>query len=52
VSERYRDGLRERFADVCARHGVAFSRYYRSEDDEVEEPAPSQGPAQLALWGS
>lgn len=50
VSERYRDGLRERFATVCAKHGVPFSRYYRSEDDEVEEaPAPSR-PAQLALW--
>jgi DNA repair photolyase len=51
VSERYRDGLRERFAEVCARHGVAFSRYYRSEDDDAEreEPASDQE-AQLALW--
>ena len=51
VSERYRDGLRERFAAVCAKHGVAFSRYYRSEDDdaELEALAPDQ-PAQLALW--
>ncbi|HEX6599449.1 MAG TPA: radical SAM protein [Gemmatimonadaceae bacterium] len=52
VCERYRDGLRERFAEVCARHGVAFSRYYRSEDDEVEEPAPASVAAQRTLWGS
>ena len=50
VSERYRDGLRERFAEVCARHGVAFSRYYRSEDDEVEEEEAMPVPAQLTLW--
>ena len=51
VSEHYRDGLRERFADVCAKHGVAFSRYYRSEDDEgEEEDIASDRPAQLALW--
>ena len=50
VSERYRDGLRERFADVCAKHGVAFSRYYRSEDDEIEEAAPAPIAAQRTLW--
>jgi len=52
VSERYRDGLRERFADVCAKHGVAFSRYYRSDDDEMEEPAPTPAAAQHTLWGN
>lgn len=50
VSESYRDGLRDRFAAVCAKHGVAFSRYYRSEDDEVEEPAPPPAAAQHTLW--
>jgi DNA repair photolyase len=38
VNERYRDGLRERFAAVCARHGVAFGRYYETEDDGGENP--------------
>ena len=51
VSERYRDGLRERFADVCARHGVAFSRYYRSDEDELEEAAPVADAGQHSLWG-
>lgn len=53
VSERYRDGLRERFADVCAKHGVPFSRYYRTEDDDaVESEAEAMAAPQLALWGS
>jgi DNA repair photolyase len=38
VNERYREGLRERFAAVCARHGVAFGRYYETEDDGGENP--------------
>jgi DNA repair photolyase len=51
VSEHYRDGLRARFAEVCAKHGVAFSRYYRSEDDEVEaEETAADQPAQLAFF--
>lgn len=52
VSEHYRDGLRERFAAVCAKHGVPFSRYYRTEDDEEEAEVPADQPAQLALWSS
>ena len=33
VSERYRGGLREQFAKVCALHGVAFGRYYETAED-------------------
>jgi DNA repair photolyase len=45
VSERYRDGLRARFAAVCAEHGVSFGRYYRTEEDpeEAHEPDPGAG---------
>ena len=51
VSEHYREGLRQRFTAVCAKHGVPFSRYYRSEEDEVEEAdAASENIPQLALW--
>ena len=50
VSERYRDGLRERFSAVCAKHGVPFSRYYRSDDDGEEAEAQVDQPAQFTLW--
>jgi DNA repair photolyase len=50
VSEHYRDGLRARFAEVCAKHGVSFSRYYRSDTDEEEDVA-ADPPMQLALFG-
>jgi DNA repair photolyase len=43
VGERYRDGLREVFRAVCARHGVVFDRYYRMEDDAAEEDATDLG---------
>ena len=33
VNERYREGLREQFTKVCARHGVAFGRYYETADE-------------------
>jgi DNA repair photolyase len=33
VSERYREGLREQFAKVCALHGVDFGRYYETAED-------------------
>lgn len=58
VGARYREGLRAQFARVCARHGVAFGRYYETAeapDGETAEPgdridgaaaAPSQ---QIAL---
>jgi DNA repair photolyase len=36
VSEGYRQGLRERFAAVCAEHGVVFGRYYETTDDGSE----------------
>jgi DNA repair photolyase len=36
VNERYRHGLRERFAEVCAKYGVAFGRYYETTDDGGE----------------
>jgi DNA repair photolyase len=36
LNERYRIGLRERFAAVCAKHGVAFGRYYETTGDGSE----------------
>jgi DNA repair photolyase len=50
VSERYRDGLRERFTAVCAKHGVPFSRHYRSDDEEAEVDAVADQPSQLTFW--
>jgi DNA repair photolyase len=50
VSERYRDGLRERFTAVCAKHGIPFSRYYRSDDEEAEVDAAADQPPQLTFW--
>jgi DNA repair photolyase len=43
VGERYREGLRNRFHAVCARHGVQFDRYYRTEEDDadVDDPPPA-----------
>jgi DNA repair photolyase len=41
VGARYREGLREQFTRVCARHGVAFGRYYETAEApnaETEEP--------------
>lgn len=53
VNERYREGLRARFAAVCAKHGVEFSRYYRSDEDEVELAEDAgESKQQLALWTS
>jgi hypothetical protein len=37
VSEKYRDGLAERFKIVCARNGVAFGRHNRGDDDDDED---------------
>ena len=45
AGERYRNGLREQFAKVCARHGVPFGRYYETADDpdgENEEDGANQ----------
>lgn len=59
VGARYREGLRAQFARVCARHGVAFGRYYETAeaaDGETEEPGavveggPTPAPSpQMAL---
>jgi DNA repair photolyase len=35
VGERYREGLRARFASVCAKHGVVFDRYYRTDEEDA-----------------
>ena len=37
VGERYRTGLSERFAAVCASHGVAYGRFNRPEEEDAEE---------------
>jgi DNA repair photolyase len=37
LSERYRVGLRERFAAVCAKHGVVFGRDYETTGDGSED---------------
>ena len=50
AGERYRTGLREHFRALCARHGVLFDRYYKSEDDGDEEVEAARQPAtQLSL---
>ena len=50
AGERYRTGLREHFRALCARHGVLFDRYYKSEDDAAAEVERVRGGAtQLSL---
>lgn len=57
VSEHYRTGLRARFVEVCARHGVAFGHYYETTSDGGENSdnappdsaAPSVAAAQLGF---
>ena len=52
VSERYRTGLRDRFASVCAKHGVAFGRFNRPEEDDEEGDevmSAIEGSGQLTL---
>ena len=39
VSERYREGLRARFASVCERYGLTFGRSHRPEEDDDEDEA-------------
>jgi DNA repair photolyase len=36
MGDRYREGLRAHFRALCAKHGVTYDRYYKSEDDEAE----------------
>jgi DNA repair photolyase len=42
VGEKYKEGLRAHFRTLCARHGVVFDRYYKTEDDveDSEEERP------------
>jgi DNA repair photolyase len=52
VGQKYRDGLRARFVEVCARHGVSFGRYSGdAADDETDVTGDDvgEGPAQLSL---
>jgi DNA repair photolyase len=47
VGARYREGLREQFTRVCARHGVAFGRYYETAEapnGETGDPADGVEP--------
>jgi DNA repair photolyase len=43
VNERYREGLRERFAAVCAEHGVAYGRYHETTRDGGENDEEGSG---------
>ena len=48
VGEKYKEGLRTHFRALCARHGVVFDRYYKSEDDEEEtDESPADVSARL-----
>jgi DNA repair photolyase len=60
VGAHYRQGLRDQFTKVCARHGVAFGRYYETAEQpdgetadepgrETGEPSAPTATAQLAL---
>jgi DNA repair photolyase len=39
VGDRYKEGLRSHFRTLCARYGVVFDRYYKTEDDDEESSA-------------
>jgi hypothetical protein len=43
VNERYRSGLREQFARVCAKHDVRFGHYYETADEPDGETESSEG---------
>lgn len=49
AGERYREGLREYFRTLCARHGVVFDRYYKSDADDEEENDEAGGLREAAL---
>ncbi len=48
VGEKYKEGLRTHFRALCARHGVVFDRYYKSEDDDSDESAVANAPLRPA----
>lgn len=41
AGDRYREGLRAHFRRLCAKHGVKYDRYYKSEEDDVDETSAS-----------
>ena len=52
VNARYREGLREQFAKICARHGVPYGRYYETASDpngETEHDEALGAPASDGL---
>jgi DNA repair photolyase len=51
VNARYRDGLREQFTKVCARHGVPFGRYYETAEEPDGETAADDGPIAVPIAG-
>jgi DNA repair photolyase len=42
VGEKYRAGLRDRFASVCAQHGLAFGRLGGDDSSDADEPGGSE----------
>jgi DNA repair photolyase len=45
AGDRYREGLRTHFRALCARHGVVYDRYYKSEDDAEDQPSAEDAAA-------
>jgi DNA repair photolyase len=52
LNERYREGLRERFATVCAEHGVAYGRYYETTRDDGENDENGSGASPVRATSS
>ena len=48
VNARYREGLREQFARVCARHGVTFGHDYETDDAAGELESPGEDDVRAA----
>jgi len=48
VGARYREGLREQFAKVCARHGVHFGRYHETAEEPDGETDDEAGRTAVA----
>ena len=51
VNETYREGLKERFTKVCAKHGVPFGRYNRPEEEDEDDDVIAKAVDQLDLLG-